>query len=62
LRERIPWPVAVKYGPARGFDVPENVLDVGRARSELSWTPEVTLERGLDRVVQRARAGLAACI
>jgi len=62
LRERTPWPVAVKYGPARGFDVPENVLDVGRARSELSWTPEVTLERGLDRVMQRAKAGLAACI
>jgi len=62
LRERTPWPVAVSYGAARGFDVPENVLDVGRARSELLWTPEVTLERGLDRVVQRAQARLAACI
>jgi len=62
LRERTPWPVAVNYGPTRGFDVPENVLDVGRARSELLWTPEVTLECGLDRVIQRAKAGLAACI
>jgi UDP-glucose 4-epimerase len=62
LRERTPWPVAVNYGAARGFDVPENVLDVGRARSELLWTPEVTLERGLDRVVQRAQTRLAPCI
>jgi UDP-glucose 4-epimerase len=62
LRERTPWPVAVNSGAARGFDVPENVLDVGRARSELLWTPEVTLERGLDRVVQRAQTRLAPCI
>jgi UDP-glucose 4-epimerase len=62
LRERMPMPVAVEYGAARCFDVPENVLDVDRARSELLWTPEVTLERGLDRVVQRVQTRLAACI
>jgi UDP-glucose 4-epimerase len=61
LRERTPWPVAISYGAARSFDVPENVLDVGRARSELLWIPEVTLERGLDKVVQRAVGRLAAC-
>lgn len=62
LKERTPWPVAVNYGPKRGFDVPGNVLDVCRARTELLWTPEITLERGLDRVLQRAKTGLAACI
>ena len=60
LRERSPWPVDVKFGPPRCFDVPENVLDIGRARDELLWRPRVTLERGLERVMQRAKAGLAA--
>jgi UDP-glucose 4-epimerase len=62
LRERAPWPVTVNYGATRGFDVPESVLDIGRARRELLWSPEVTLEGGLDRVIQRAKVGLAACI
>jgi len=62
LRERTPWPVAVKFGPTRGFDVPENILDIGLANGELLWRPEITLERGLDRVMQRTKAGLAAHI
>jgi len=62
LRERTPWPVAANYRPTRGFDVPENVLDIDLARGELLWRPEVTLEGGLDRVMQRAKAGLAAHI
>jgi UDP-glucose 4-epimerase len=62
LRERTPWPVAVKFGLTRGFDVPENVLDIGLANAELLWRPETTLEHGLDRVMQRTKAGLVTHI
>jgi UDP-glucose 4-epimerase len=37
----------VEYLPARNFDVPANVLDVTRARTELGWAPSVSLEEGL---------------
>ncbi len=37
----------VVYEPARPLDVPENVLDISRAKSELGWEPKVSLEEGL---------------
>jgi UDP-glucose 4-epimerase len=40
----------VQYLPARALDVPENVLDVGRARAELGWSPNVGLAEGIARV------------
>jgi UDP-glucose 4-epimerase len=40
----------VEYLPARSLDVPENVLDVGRARAELGWSPRVELREGIARV------------
>lgn len=39
--------LAVEYRPARGFDVPEIVLDIVRARTELGWSPLTPFERGL---------------
>jgi UDP-glucose 4-epimerase len=58
LRQRISTPVTVNYLPHRGFDVPENILDIGRARRELSWTPKINLESGLERMIRAAQAAL----
>jgi UDP-glucose 4-epimerase len=40
---------AIQYGPTRSADAPANVLDIGLIRSELSWTPSVSLIEGLQR-------------
>ena len=37
------------YKPARRFDVPVNVLDVGLAERELGWTPRTSFSEGLAR-------------
>jgi UDP-glucose 4-epimerase len=58
LEERLARPVTVNYGPRRGFDVPENVLDISRAKHELSWRPEVPLGHGLERKIEAARAAV----
>jgi UDP-glucose 4-epimerase len=39
----------VEYLPGRSFDVPASVLDVGRARAELGWSPKTDLREGLAR-------------
>lgn len=35
------------HRPGRNFDVPRVVLDIGRARRELGWAPEIPLSEGL---------------
>ena len=45
----------IKYQPARGFDVPANVLDASLLRSEVGWEPLFSLEEGIARVVQWLR-------
>jgi len=47
----------VRYSPGRPFDVPENVLDIARARADLDWEPEVGLEDGLARTWAWLAAG-----
>jgi UDP-glucose 4-epimerase len=39
--------VSVEYLPLRGLDVPFNVLDCRRARTEMGWEPLVSFEQGL---------------
>ena len=47
-----------RYLPSRGIDVPRNVLDIARARTELLWTPTVTLDDGIVRTLEWSqRAG-----
>ena len=41
--------------PARPFDPPVNVLDIGRARAELHWVPEVAFEDGVARALEWLR-------
>jgi UDP-glucose 4-epimerase len=39
----------LEYLSTRPVDVPANVLDIGRARAELGWIPEVRLAEGVNR-------------
>lgn len=39
----------VRYEESRPFDVPANVLDIGRAERELGWVPRTSLAEGLRR-------------
>jgi UDP-glucose 4-epimerase len=38
----------VNYTAARKFDLPINYLDVSRAKAELEWEPETSLEKGIE--------------
>jgi UDP-glucose 4-epimerase len=44
------------YLPARPFDTPINVLDISRARAELEWTPQTSLDSGLARTAEWLRS------
>jgi len=49
-------PLALEYSPARGFDVPANVLDCSLARQHLAWKAETTLAEGLRRTCEWMRS------
>ena len=52
LRTHIkPLPEVVQL-PARGFDVPVNILDSSRLRDETGWEPTVAFEEGIRRTVE----------
>lgn len=40
-------PVVPIYKPGRSFDVPRVVLDITRARTDLGWSPKITLDEGI---------------
>jgi len=40
------------YAPARGFDVPRNVLSIERAKAHLGWEPRTSFADGLARTVK----------
>lgn len=42
----------IRYLPARKLDVSVNILDISRAQKELSWSPQVPLEEGINRTWQ----------
>jgi UDP-glucose 4-epimerase len=44
-------PIPVRFLPARRFDVPSNVLDVSRARTQLGWEARTPLEEGLRKTL-----------
>ena len=48
------------YLPGRAFDVPANVLCNQLARSELKWTPLVSMEQGIGYTAQWMRRELAS--
>jgi len=45
-------PVERRHVPARTFDVPVNVLNIGLARAELGWAPATPFEEGLRRTLR----------
>lgn len=52
LRAKLGAAIAVRYEPARGFDVPENILGITRAGRELRWSPLISVRAGIDRMIQ----------
>lgn len=46
-----PFP-EVQYLPARGFDVPVNILDSSRLRNETGWHPTIDFEEGIRLTIQ----------
>lgn len=57
LRSQLEWMPEIIYTPARGFDVPVNVLDSALLRAETGWEPRVPLEEGVARVVRQLKEG-----
>ena len=51
-------PVERRVHPARPFDPPINVLDIRRARDELSWAPSVALEEGMAKSLDWLRSAM----
>lgn len=47
IKEVVHKDVEVLHHPSRSADVPANVLDISRAKSCLSWQPEINLENGI---------------
>jgi UDP-glucose 4-epimerase len=47
----------VAYAPARGYDVPVNILDAARIRKLLAWVPEVGLAQGIQTMYSAIRRG-----
>jgi UDP-glucose 4-epimerase len=43
--------LALTQGPARSFDPPATVLDIARARAQLSWEPQVSLRAGVEQLL-----------
>jgi UDP-glucose 4-epimerase len=41
--------VSVNYTKSRNYDVPEIYLDIAKARKELNWKPQISLEDGIKR-------------
>lgn len=52
LERQLERTLDITYKPARGFDVPANVLDSSRLRAETGWEPRVNLDDGVARVVR----------
>lgn len=42
----------VVYRPGRKLDVPANVLDIERARREISWCPKISFEDGIKNCIR----------
>lgn len=47
IKNVIGFDFRVEYLESRGFDVPANVLDIGKAQKLLNWQPTMLLEQGI---------------
>ena len=48
MREVTGKEFTVNYSPERKYDVPEIYLDIDKAKNELNWSPQISLEVGID--------------
>jgi UDP-glucose 4-epimerase len=60
LAQTVGVPFRPEYAQARAGEVRRNAQDAGLIRREIGWSPRVSLEEGLARVVEAYRAELAA--
>lgn len=49
LEHKMQRKIAVNYKEKRGIDVPDNTVDISLIKKELSWSPQFTIEQGLDK-------------
>lgn len=49
LAKRRGYALNIENFPARGFDVPENVLDINKIFSQAGWSPTIDFAEGLER-------------
>ena len=56
ISEQLGFTPEIVYRPARGFDVPVNVLDSSRLNAETGWRARVGLEAGVARTIEWLRA------
>lgn len=52
LESELGNPIAVKYMPSRGFDVPANILCIDRAKQCLGWSPQISVNEGIHKFRQ----------
>jgi len=52
LEETLGKPIERRYLPARPFDVPVSVLSNALARTELRWSPSVSMQEGIARTAE----------
>jgi UDP-glucose 4-epimerase len=57
IQKYLSHPVSVCYKPRRNFDVGANVLDIRCARRALKWEPKISVEMGIQRMIQKAQEG-----
>jgi len=51
IEREIGEPVCIENKPSRLFDVPASVLDISKAQSILSWSPVVSLQDGIAKMI-----------
>ncbi len=61
LESKLGRPLRVSHAEGRSFDLPINVLDITRARTDLGWEPRLSLEEGLERLIAALRASNDTC-
>jgi len=55
IRKAVGFPNAANYGPHRAGDLLRSVLDISKAKRELGWTPEQSLDSGIVLTVEYFR-------
>ena len=49
LEKKLAKKIVVNYKEKRGIDVPDNTVDIALIKKELTWSPQFTIEQGLDK-------------